>query len=65
MKPNCYDCVFRQTIPGDAHSSCTNLQAKVKGDDYGKRSGWFFGPINFDPVWLEECDGFEKKENPL
>ena len=31
---------------------------KVKGSDFGKRKGWFNWPINFDPVWLEECDGF-------
>jgi hypothetical protein len=22
MKPNCYDCRYRGTIPGDAHSRC-------------------------------------------
>ena len=21
-KPNCYECIYRRTIPGDAHSSC-------------------------------------------
>lgn len=26
---------------------------------YGFNSGWFFWPINFDPVWLDTCDGFE------
>ncbi len=34
---------------------------KVKGNAHGIRSGWFMWPINFDPVWLEECDGFEEK----
>jgi len=23
---------------------------------------WFIWPVNFDPVWLENCDGFEPKE---
>ena len=59
---DCYKCKYRKSIPGDAHSSCTNLRAKVKGNEYGRREGWFMWPINFDPVWLEECDGFEKNE---
>ena len=36
---------------------------KVKGNEYGIRSGWFNHPLNFDPVWLEECDGFEEEEH--
>lgn len=32
----------------------------VKGNEQGIRGGWFNHPLNFDPVWLEECDGFEK-----
>lgn len=32
----------------------------VKGDPQGIRSGWFSHPLNFDPVWLVECDGFEE-----
>jgi hypothetical protein len=34
----------------------------VKGNPYGIKHGWFNWPMNFDPVWLESCDGFEKKE---
>ncbi len=33
---------------------------KVKGNPHGIKNGWFNHPLNFDPVWLEECDGFEK-----
>lgn len=33
---------------------------KIKGNKHGIESGWFNHPFNFDPVWLEECDGFEK-----
>jgi len=35
---------------------------KVKGNEHGIRNGWFNHPYNFDPVWLEECDGFEPKD---
>jgi hypothetical protein len=24
--------------------------------------GWFVWPLNFDPVWLENCDGFSDNE---
>ena len=91
-KPNCYKCVHRGTVPGDAHSSCKHplnkdslndpmlsifaifasvgrespMQAStglnVKGNPHGVRKGWFNWPWNFDPVWLETCDGFEAKE---
>jgi len=30
----------------------------VRGNPHGIRSGWFSHPFNFDPVWLQECDGF-------
>ncbi len=35
----------------------------VKGKEHGIKSGWFNHPWNFDPVWLEECDGFLAKED--
>ena len=34
----------------------------IKADPHGICNGWFIWPINFDPVWLENCDGFESKE---
>ena len=30
----------------------------VKGNPHGISKGWFNHPFNFDPVWLEECNGF-------
>lgn len=35
----------------------------VKGNQHGIDSGWFMHPLNFDPVWLEECSGFEAKQS--
>lgn len=35
----------------------------IQGNAHGIRRGWFMWPVNFDPVWLENCDGFEKKED--
>ncbi len=59
-KPNCYKCDYRMNIPGDCHISCTNKEAKVKGNEVGKKKGWFSFPHNFDPVWLIKCDGFKQ-----
>ncbi len=57
--PNCYQCFHRHPLVGDAHSSCDSVSALVQGSDHGKSHGWFAWPINFDPIWLEECDSFE------
>lgn len=35
----------------------------VKGNQHGIASGWFMHPLNYDPVWLEECTGFEAKQS--
>jgi len=59
-KPNCYTCQHVRNVPGDAHKSCVNKTAKVQGNPIGIRQGYFFWPINFDPVWLESCDGYKE-----
>jgi len=35
---------------------------KIKANEHGISKGWFNWPINFDHVWLENCDGFEEQE---
>ena len=81
-KPNCYKCIHRRNVPGDAHSSCAHpkvisnnntifkmatttfkssaMELNIKANMNGVRNGWFLWPTNFDPGWLENCDGFEK-----
>ena len=61
MKPDCYKCVHRLAIPGDAHIQCNNFKAKVEGNLHGIKHGWFMWPLNFDPTWLISCDGFSDK----
>ena len=60
MMNACYECKYRGSVSGDAHSCCNNATAFALGDEYGISKGWFVYPINFDPVWLRYCDGFEK-----
>ena len=35
----------------------------IKANRHGIKNGWFNFPFNFDPCWLEECNGFVAKEN--
>ena len=37
------------------------IELKIVGAEQGIRRGWFLWPVNFDPTWLEHCDGFEAK----
>lgn len=94
-RPNCYDCIYRGDLPGDAHSCCNHPIVKptreeplnailglmasvgrinpsiegnplgVTGSKRGIRHGWFCWPMNFDPVWLESCNGFEPKRKEV
>ena len=91
-KPNCYECKFRGSVPGSAHSNCNHPSNKevsgnallgmmaifasvsrvdpvnvdtglnIVGNPTGIRKGWFNWPFNFDPIWLENCDGFTPKK---
>lgn len=38
-------------------------ELNIKGAPRGIQKGWFNWPWNFDPVWLENCNGFEQKED--
>ena len=64
----CYRCLHRGHIPGNCHTKCTHPDVKdrskmrIKGNEQGIKGGWFAWPYNFDPVWLENCDGFESTE---
>ena len=62
-KRSCYSCVHRREIPGDAHTRCNNVKAHVVGNPIGIRGGWFMWPFNFDPVWVQECNGYSNKNS--
>ena len=33
----------------------------IKISEHGKRNGWADWPVNFDPIWIDECPAFTKK----
>ncbi len=39
-------------------SSQASAALNIRGVELGIRNGWFIWPVNFDPTWLENCDGF-------
>ena len=52
----------------DYFSPSNNEIAKklnIKGNPIGIKNGWFMWPVNFDPTWLLNCDGFEEKTAEL
>lgn len=59
----CWDCKNARDIPGDAHIQCIKPDPGMTGNAHGIRNGWFFYPLNFDPVWkTKACANFEPKE---
>ena len=60
----CYQCVHKQNVPGDAHIKCLKPDQEMTGDPHGILNGWFFYPLLFDPVWkTKKCTNFEQKTN--
>ncbi len=82
--PNCNKCIYRKSIPGDAHLECAHPSIEnnslgvflalmginsniakdlnIRANPHGIRMGWFNWPMNFDPTWLENCDGYKEDE---
>jgi hypothetical protein len=93
---NCYNCKFRGSVVGSAHSRCRAITENssnkekameleillatgkyemslsdnvtgesrpiVKLNEHGVKNGWAVWPINFDPIWVEDCAFFKEKE---
>ena len=63
VKNDCYGCKHKRDVPGNCHIQCVNPDPKMTGDHHGIRSGWFFYPLLFDPIWMtKQCANFERKE---
>ena len=59
----CYDCVHKQDVPGNAHIRCNKPDASMTGNPHGVANGWFYYPSLFDPSWKETlCNNYESKE---
>lgn len=67
----CYECKYRDELPGSAHSKCTKQDPvrsetirnkPVELEKYGVMMGWCDWPYNFDPVWVNSCGWYEDLE---
>ena len=63
----CWDCAYKESIPGNAHIKCAFDWSKAKtkmpecDSAHGRR--WFSFPINFDPCWGDECKEFSTEKD--
>ena len=63
-RPNCHKCKYSKRIIGHFHLRCQRpKEPKVVGSTHGKLipPAKMNFPLNFDPSWLDECNGFEEK----
>lgn len=64
MKEECYQCVNRRDVTGNAHIKCISPDAEMTGDPHGIKNGWFIYPFLFDPVWkTKSCSNFVDKNS--
>ena len=47
-------------LSGKNNSAAWEL--KIQGNPTGIKNGWFMWPANFDPIWLENCEGWEERK---
>ena len=40
----------------------SSKKLNTKLDPVGVKNGWANFPVNFDPIWVLNCDGFKAKE---
>lgn len=63
---DCHSSCAHPDAMGDLKNAINNRgsqsKLQVRGSAHGIQNGWFFWPINFDPIWLEQCLGFEARK---
>ena len=37
-------------------------ELKIQSHPTGLKRGWFMWPANFDPIWLENCEGWKERK---
>ena len=47
---------------GVCDDSSARHKLGIQANPHGVKMGWFMWPLNFDPCWLENCEGYEEKE---
>lgn len=64
-KKHCHECAFKKYVPGSSHHiECMRDFTGIKIpelSEHGIRNGWCMWPLNFDPIWVGPCEGFDTK----
>ena len=64
----CYQCAYKDDIPGDAHIRCRfawSTEKRPEGHPHGIKHGWFIFPLNYDPTWgPDTCVAQAKTRDP-
>ena len=53
--------IMNRAPKGILHSMAAK-KLGIAGSAHGIKEGWFNWPYNFDPTWLDNCDGFRPAE---
>ena len=67
-RTECWECIHKRENNFTHHIACAKPSASVgiHGSAHGKRNGWFYYPLLFDPVWKESlCENFEATSNAI
>jgi len=60
----CHKCEHKVELPYNTHIQCIKPDPKMKGEAHGIVNGWFFYPVNFDPIWAtKDCENFKPIES--
>jgi len=69
-KSQCWRCAYKAAVPGSCHIRCVYNWAKSehrppRGKEYGIDSGWYYFPLNYDPVWMiDGCQARADEREP-
>jgi hypothetical protein len=62
-KDDCFECKFKESVPGNYHIKCNKPDPEMTGNAHGIREGWFYYPMLFDPIWkTKECSNFQSNK---
>lgn len=59
----CYSCIHKRSVAGNAHIACAKPSLEIIGDPHGIRNGCFIYPYLFDPyLKTNYCPNFKNKQ---
>lgn len=53
---------FLSEVMARAHQEHISIGGVIVINGHGVRNGWAMYPLNFDPIWIEQCNFYKEKE---